>query len=325
MNYDNEQRLAMNQIREHDETDLELLEQIEKYIIEPRDVLYYLNAFGDLDLAVTIHPLPKDLPKAVLEQMGKYDVLNDWQGTVNEHECPVCHSTLYEFDWMYDYIVLNEYGENEGEEIWYLNDPAGFYWDTTGEHKLMCGGCANSRSAFSRDMDSHHGVKVYYGEEDEWFPFSLQGSVVRWDGEWYMDNQNVTDRNIPTADHEDYVGMSEVAEAFALGGDDSKRELMEKLGWTHMQPIDLDVEVSGIRRAKRYAKEVLEGWGSVTDATEKHPTHPDFDFTYIIEDGDRIYFPESEWNTVKHHWEDQVLFEANEVEALKEHRASVDA
>jgi len=96
-------------LKEHDEADWSGIDGNE--VIEPRDVLYYLDAFGDLSLAINCQGLPKDLPSRVIREINQYDVLNDWCGGINEVECPVCNVEFYEFDWKHDYIYVSEYGD----------------------------------------------------------------------------------------------------------------------------------------------------------------------------------------------------------------------
>lgn len=309
---------ALDILRNHDETDSnEVNDLIERgEIIEAADVLYWMDAFGDLQLAVQAQPLPKDLPDGVVEEITNYDVLGGWRGGLNEVECPVCNTEIYEFDWEHDYIYFNRCGDNQ-RHVEYIDDPAGNYWDTTDEHHILCQQCNNSRDTFVRDIDGHLGVKVFYGDHDSWYPFSYNSGVVRWDGESIF-NEKCEEYNLRTADGEDFVRLREVAKAFA--GATSKSKLMEKLGWTSIGERDLDVKTPGIRRTYRYTREILEKWASVTDSTETEPTHPDFDFPYIIENGRRIYFPINDMQTVRHHLIDQVLFEAGAADQLREHR-----
>lgn len=288
MKYDKEQRLAMNQLR--DTVGDEQVEELANQIIEPRDVRYYLDAFGDFELAVKIHPLPKDLPEQTLKEMGNYDVLGGWEGDVLEIECPCCERTLYQFPFEYDYVTVDEYGDNWSEHLYHLTDPAGFYWDTTEDHNFLCSNCANDRLLFPHSMDSHRGVKIFYGEENEWYPFSHSNGVVRWDAKWYMDNQNVIEINLRN-DEEEIVGVDEVGAAFA-GRSSQRDEFIESMGWVEITSDDLTCTTNGVRKRRKYAKEVMKKWGAVTDSTEQYPTHPEWNFTYIIEDGERMYVPE---------------------------------
>ncbi len=314
MNYDNEQRLAMNQLR--DAVGDEAVDELADQIIEPRDVRYYLDAFGNFELAVNLQPLPKDLPEAVLKEIGEYDVLGGWNGTVNEEECPCCRREFYEFQFEHDYVTIDEYGENWNEHIHYTSSPDGFYWDTTGDHQFICSNCVNDRRLFPTSMDSHRGVKIFYGERDSWFPFSYSDGVVRWDGEWYMDNENVMDINLRDAEGE-IVGVDEVAIAFASGRSSTRNEFIESLGWVEITPNDLTCTTNGVRKRRKYAKEVLKIWGSVTDSTENRPTNPEWDFNYIIEDGERMYVPAENEEEVLALFNRTTVAQVNKTDSLK--------
>lgn len=315
MNFNDEQQATVEEIENHPEVDTDLLNDLRLYIIEPEDVLYYLNAFGDVEMAVRLQPLPKDLPDAVLKKMAEYDVLSEWQGEVVESECPCCGRELFEFDWKYDWLIIDEYGRNQGQDIWFLNDPAGIYWDTRDEHHVLCSGCANDRGNFSYDMDSHEGFKVHYGESDEWYPFSYENGVVRRDAEWYMDNKNVVPKNLRDAKGE-HVHLRELEKAVASPDWRDLDSFMEELGYTEIIPSQVNVGHNGVRKTEKYAKSVFEKWASVTDSTEKYPTHPDFHFTYMIEDGNHLFIPEEEHDFVMRTLEEATLAEVNQIDSL---------
>ena len=100
---------AMDRLENHNEADEETLKELrrEGRIINPVDVLYYLDAFGDIHTAVNLQPLPKDLPDRVLKKIDEWDVLEGWNGDVKTHECPTCTRTLYEFDFRYNYYYID--------------------------------------------------------------------------------------------------------------------------------------------------------------------------------------------------------------------------
>lgn len=324
MNYSElSRREAHNLLLTHDEADRDEVGKMDERgeIIEPVDVLYYLDAYGDLSLAINCQGLPKDLPDRVVEEINEYDVHGGWHGKVQEIECAVCHDDLYEFDFRQGPVTIDKLGNDKTSRLKYVNDPAGYFWDTSGEHSIMCYHCRDLIENFSHDMDEHYGVKIFHGDRDSWYPFSYSGTVVRWDGEWYMGNKNCEDINLRTADGEDFIRTREVAKAFASPDSDDLNDLIVQLGWTEVVPRDIQLKTPGVVRTYKYAEEIIEGWASI-EATQTEVTHPDFNFPYIIEDGKHLFFPEDKWDTVMYHLKDQILFNSGATEKLREHRDS---
>lgn len=318
MNYDELTRdEATNRLREHDEADWSD-DRLWDEVIEPRDVLYYLDAFGDLSLAINCQGLPKDLPDKVVKEINEYDVFNGWNGSIEEHECPICDRTLYEFDFKAIYPTIDEWGDNH-DYVEYLSDPAGYYWDSTGEHKMMCQACRESREFSRMRPEPTRGeVRVFYGETDEFSRFSHTSGVVRWDFEWDMDNEKATDLyNLHTKNDNELIRGQDIAAAFAEGHS-SRNAMMGRLGFERVHVKELEHSVKGMRKFWRYAHEILTGWATLNGSDE--PTHPDLPFTYLIEGQYQAWVPEKCVEKFKAELVWQSLREANDYDAAGEWR-----
>lgn len=324
MNYDElSQEDAMDLIRD---TEGDLDERLEREIIEPRDVLYYLDAFGDLSLAINCQGLPKDLPDDVIEAIDEYDVFNDWQGSIGESLCPICGREFYEFDFDTIYPTIDEYGDNH-DYIEHISDKAGNYWNAAGDEHLMCQSCREPPN-FSR-MDPKptvREVRVFYGESDEFSRFSHQSGVIRWDFWWDMDYGKSTDLfNLRAKDNGELISGHEIAKSFAEGHS-NRNAMMERLGFQRIHVKEIDQLVMGVRRFWRYAKEVLEGWATLDSKTmTEEPTHPDLDFTYLIEGQYQAWVPEEYFEKFKAELVWQSLREASDYEKAEAHRVEYDS
>jgi hypothetical protein len=311
---------ATRRLREHDEADWSD-DRLWDEVIEPRDVLYWLDAFGDQSLAINCQPLPKDLPDDVVKEINEYDVLNDWQGEVRETSCPVCQTEFYEFDWKYDCLHISEYGDVH-EYVEFISNPAGYYWDSTGEHHLMCQSCREPpKFSRMRPKPTSNEVRVFYGESDEFSRFSHTSGVVRWDFEWDMDYGKSTDLfNLRAKDDGELISGSQIAAAFA-GGHSSRDAMMGRLGFKRIHVKEIDQSVKGIRRFWRYAKEVLESWATLDSKTmTEEPTHPDLNFTYIIEGEYQAWVPEEHAEKFEAELVYQSLKKANDYDRATQYR-----
>jgi len=311
---------AAEQLRNHDEADWSGRDGNE--VIEPRDVLYWLDAFGDLDLAINCQGLPKDLPDDVVRKINNWDVLNGWTGKVDKTSCPVCECLLYDFDFKHDHVLVDKWGGHE-QYPEYVSDPAGYYWDTTGDHYVMCQRCRDPPN-FSRmaPEPTRREVRVFYGESDEYSRFTHDSGVVRWDFEWDMDDDKAIDLyNLRERDDGELISGRQIAAAFASGSSD-RNAMMGRLGFERIHVKEIDQSVKGMRRFWRYAKDVLSGWAEINHGNE--PTHPDLPFTYIIEGQHQAWVASehAEKFTAELVW--QSLREASDYDAAEEWREKHD-
>jgi len=323
MNYD---RLTMEEaldiLRKHDEADWSN-DRLWDEVIEPSDVLYWLDAFGDQSLAINCQGLPKDLPDDVVRKVDEYDVLNDWLGKVSETECPICETVFYEFDWKYDYLYVSEHGDNRNY-VEYVTDPAGYFWDTSGEHRIMCQSCTQSRGFPQSWIEpSRNSVRVFYGERDKFSRFSHSSGVIRWDFMWDEDHDTSTDLyNLRAKDNDELVKGREIAASFAESNA-NRDAMMARLGFKRLYVKKIDQSVKGRRKFWRYAKETLVKWATLdSESMVNEPTHPDLDFTYIIEGEYQAWIPEEHFDKFEAELVWQSLVDACDFESADEYRKS---
>lgn len=295
---------ALDRIVNHH--DLNAANFTKKEIISPQDVLYWLDAFGDFSMAINLQPLPKDLPDKVYEQINKYDVLNDWLGTINEWECPLTGRGMYEFDWKHDWIYIDEYGDHHNY-IEFLGDPGGHYWqaDPDGVDKMVEPWM--SRSFHS--LQSKYNVRVYFGETNEVSGFTLAETVVRWDMEHYE-----TSRTQWTDLWSEEWDPEELARAFALN---NTREFFNE-DWYEITPSEYDT--SGNWRARHKRDDILEEWQRSGETDPTDPTRPDIDFTYIMKDGRSVWVPFGKQDEFIREVNDQIYFRTGQTQKLQDLR-----
>lgn len=311
---------AEKRLREHSEADWSD-ERLWNEVIEPSDVLYWLDAFGDQSLAINCQGLPKDLPRDVVKAIDEYDVFNDWTGIIDESNCPVCDRHFYEFDFDAIYPTIDKYGDNH-EYIEHISDPAGYYWNAVGDEHLMCQHCRNTPNFSRMEPEPTSGeVRIFYGESDEFSRFSHQSGVVRWDFEWDMDYDKSTDLyNLRERDDGELISGSQIAASFAEGHS-SRDAMMARLGFERIHVKEIDQPVKGIRRFWRHAKEVLSGWATLDSETmSNEPTHPDLDFTYIIEGEYQAWVASENMEKFKAELVWQTLREASDYDRAEEWR-----
>jgi hypothetical protein len=209
-------------------------------IVSAPDVLYYADAYGDLDDAVQLQAWDKSLPERV--HRGLLDSGLDIMEAVNCHNleaerCPCCDEDIYEFEIREPGGHISRHHISDmgdiGDYITYVSDPGGRIWNPSPESDhapCLCPACSMDIGREFRNR----GVYVHYGEEDEMSAFSVSGNLVRWD---FMsrigcrNNANWTDLyGVPG-------GGKTIAEAFATG---NKTEYFEKVGWSKITPNDVD-------------------------------------------------------------------------------------
>jgi hypothetical protein len=316
MNYETmSEAEAIDRLENHDEA--EWSQRLWDEVIEPRDVLYYLDAFGDLSLAINCQGLPKDLPDRVIEGINEWDVFNDWQGAIEETSCPICEREFYVFDWKYDYFYIDEYGNNH-EFLHYLNDVGGYYWDVNQEHDVMCEHCGSDRKLQHRAEPTSSDVRVFFGESDTFSCFTHQSGVINWIVD-YLDNDGATDLYNLRCDDGDLVKGHEIAASFAKGSTE-RDEMMKKCGYSRLHVRELDIYTPKVMMFWRCAKEVLSGWALIESGfSDTEPTHPDINFTYIIEGQYAAWVPDEYMDEFKNLLIYQTLRKANDYDQAEEY------
>lgn len=315
---------ATNRLREHNEADWSD-DRLWDEVIEPADVLYYLDAFGDQSLAINCQGLPKDLPDRVVEAVDEYDVFNDWSGTITETTCPLCDRTLYDFNFNSIEVIIDEWGGHH-DFFEFLDDHSGYYWNAAGDEPFMCQSCKESPEFHGYEPEtSSNSVRVFCGEADKFSRFSHSNGVIRWDFQWDIDYDKSTDLyNFTTRNEDGLVAGYQVAASFAKGTTERNAQ-MNQLGFKRIHVKEIEKSVSGTRKFWRYAKEILEEWAKLDSKTmANEPTHPDLDFTYIIEGQYQAWVPEEHYEKFKAELVWQALRNASKHEEAKQYRNEHD-
>lgn len=279
-NYDEmSQSEAINQLVEDFSQSKVEVWQDTNYIIDATDVLYYADAYGDLEDAVKLQGFDKTLPTAA--HKGLLDSGLDLFEAVNCHDmdterCPSCDSEMWEFEihepggntsrhWVDEYGNLDRHNE-------FISDPAGHIWNAAREDDhapLLCTPCS-----MHTGEDFRNGlIAVHYGETDEISAFSMAGNLVRWD---FVSRVGFR----TNADWTDLWGLpidgQELATAFAKN---QEHRSFEEVGWASIDKGDIEEQVEHHRsyKTRRVYKNVITEWA------EGSETHPDLDFTYLID------------------------------------------
>ena len=254
------------------------------HIISAPDVLYYADAFGDLEDAILLQGWDKTLPdrvhKGLLESGADIFEATECHD-IEAETCPSCGSDMFRFELPggsnYTHTEwVDEWGNVTDDVVEYVDDVAGHIWnaDREDDHTpILCGACSmDSHYDFPRrDYDSGS-VRIHYGETDEVSGFSVSGNLVRWDFLGYFGDHMTDLFDLPDGEHGLPVALV-------------KRELPEWLeanDWTEIaQQTALD-EVSKRSALKRRGfreqyRRIAEEWA------ESRETHPDLDFTYVID------------------------------------------
>jgi hypothetical protein len=254
-------------------------------IISAPDVLYYADAYGDLEDAILLQSWDKTLPVRV--HKGLLDSGLDIFEAVNNHDlekerCPCCDSDMYRFEMPVgnytNYEWVDEWGNVTDEWIEYVSDVDSHIWNANPEPDhapILCPACSmDSHYDFPRTASSSGSVRIHYGETDEISGFSISGNLVRWDFEGYF-GDGMTDLWGLPGGHEEGL-----AKALASGGDYSLSDWLDEHGWTEIAQATVKEAIPpGGRtyKAKKEYRRLAEEWA------EGFETHPDLDFTYVID------------------------------------------
>lgn len=248
------------------------------------DVLYYADAFGDLEHAILLQAFDKSLPTQVYESLLEtgwdlFEAVNC--ADLETFRCPGCDTEMWEIeiDEGHSYTSrewIDEYG-NTSEFVEFVDDPAGRIWnaDREADHSpALCWCCSNDvHYDFPRRISDSGSVVVHYGETDEVSAFAVWNGLVRWEEDRF-DSWNAGNwadlLNVP-GDTED------MAHAFATS---SPAEFMQSVGYVKLHESDVLDALPIRRRTHRYRSEyraIVAGWA------EGQETNPALGFTYIID------------------------------------------
>lgn len=303
---------ALDILEEHDEAPPREEGTLWDYIEEPAEVLRWLDADGDFELAVMVQGLPPETPIEVARGLKE---ANHDQGldllehlvdlpAVEEHTCAGCGSELFEFEhnpmdssWS-DSFWISEYGDYIYDEMEFLSDPAAPpYWqaDEDGPH-LACDVCHIDGIV----EDRYHGPAAFSGERafriydgqtglmSQYTTGGQCGTVVRDD--WYWDSM-ADDDWVPAGEI-----LPEPAEVIfrARDVDHDLDDVLGHHGWTPFTADDIieystrddAPEHAGLNdsyRGKKNLKEIITDWSNADEP------HPSFDFPYAIDKGSEVW------------------------------------
>ena len=253
------------------------------HIISPTDVLYFADAYGDLEDAILLQSWDKSLPSRA--HKGLLDSGMDIYEAVNNHDlekqrCPCCDADMWEFeiyhgDGFTQTEWVDEWGNVSDDWIEFVSDVDGHYWNADPENDhapVVCPACSHDMGRDFPIKPDHSGsVRVHYGETDEISGFAVKGNLVRWDFEMFYDD-NMTDLWGLPGGHENGL-----AKALAS---DSLVEWLNDNDWTEIAlKTAKDASRPGIstRTFHREYKRIASEWA------QSNETHPDIDFTYVID------------------------------------------
>lgn len=252
------------------------------HIISYTDVLYYADAYGDLEDAILLQGWDKSLPTTAHKGLlnSGYDIYE----AVNCHNmetqrCPSCGSDMWAFELPggSNYTVteyVDEHGNVTDEFVEYVSSPDGYIWNADPEEDhapVLCAACSmDSHYDFPRNADESGSVRVHYGETDEISGFSVAGNLVRFDHEWHIDAGMIDLWGLPG----DYEGLP-----VALAGN-SLPEWLDENGWTEIAQKTAKDAANPHIRTRTFDREYRRIASEWADSDE---THPDLDFTYVID------------------------------------------
>jgi len=247
------------------------------------DVLYFSDAYGDLEDALLLQAFDKTVPDGVHKGLieSGWDIFEAVNcNDLDKKLCAGCDTEMYEIEinegdghtsrrWM------DEYGNAEGDFLEYVDDEAGHIWNADREDchaPVLCTACSHDISWDFPDRLHHNGsVVVHYGETDEVSAFGVWNGLVRWDFWSRYGEGNWTDLFWVPGDSED------LAHSFATK---NVVEYMDSIGWSEISESQaMDALPAGVRglKAKKQYRRLAEEW------SEAEETNPDVRFTYLID------------------------------------------
>ena len=251
------------------------------HIISPTDVLYYADAYGDLDNAILLQAFDKTLPERV--HKGLLETGWDIFEAVNCNDldkklCPGCDTEMWDIEIQEgqgytSHNWLDEYGNTLDFEE-FVENVDGRFWSADwqeGDSPVLCYACAcDIHYDFPRNLSDNGSVVVHYGETDEVSAFAVWNGLVRWDFEAYWSDGWTDLWGLPG-------DATDVPAAFATRNVVSH---FEGIGWGEIaESTAMDALPAGSRglRAKKQYRRLATEWSDGEEA------HPDLGFTYIID------------------------------------------
>lgn len=333
-------------LRQHDEVDADAFAELEQYIEDPANVLYWLDADGDFEQAVRIQGLPMETPMKVARGLNDtdYDFLAHTVATaeVDDRTCAGCGSTLYEFEfnatgssWS-DSFWISEWGDHMYQEMEFLSDPAAPpYWQADPDGPMIaCRGChidgIVDRHRYGGGMlrkdTGEYALRGFDGATDRLTQYTVGGdcgTVVRDDWYWFsMD------------DREDiWQPLGEVfpfdEREFLLDYTRGRGDTKERLAEYDYVIVDVDDVVSFSQqpampdtvtlRSGGYGSTdtkaltgILEGWANATEP------HPDLPFRHLIDKGSDVFVHEDNADEVRLELLTQTLRERKRTKGRKD-------
>ena len=261
--------------------DVELWED-RNHIISYTDVLYYADAYGDLEDAILLQGWDKSLPETA--HRGLLDSGLDIYEGVNCHNmeterCPSCGSDMWRFEiWCGDGHTQTEWVDEHGNvtDDWveFVSEPDGYIWNAAPEDDhapILCAACSmDSHYDFPRQADESGSVRVHFGETNEISGFSVAGNLVRFDHEWNIDAGMTDLWGLPG----DYEGLP-----VALA-ENSLHEWLDEHDWTEIAQKEVKDTANPYISTRTFYREYRRIASEWADSDE---THPDLDFTYVID------------------------------------------
>mgnify|MGYP006926865901 FL=1 len=169
------------------------IENIQHQIKSASDVLYYKDAYGDLEDAILLQGWDKSLPQRVhrglLESgMDIYEAVNTHD--LDELDCPMCGCDMWRFE-----IPAMEYTESEwinehgdvSKHPTFVSTKSGHVWNGD-EHEdhasVLCASCNHNRGRkFQNNYRIKSGYQIYVGETNSICTFSACDNLIRWDSD----------------------------------------------------------------------------------------------------------------------------------------------
>jgi hypothetical protein len=251
-------------------------------IISASDVLWYLDEYESVTLedAIALQGWDKRLGRRIhngllnsgadiQEATECYDIADDAE------RCPGCGTEMYRFELpsvglhMTETEYVDEYGELSGEDIKFVEQPSGMYWnaDKQDDHAPHLCNCCSVDMFRQIDRRTQSTVSIFYGETDEYTKFSIEDNIVMW--HMYYDH-DMTDLYLLPGDHNDFP------KAMARN---NLTEFLDEHDWVEVSwsVYKEECEFSRLYNTRRDYRKVAKEWASINES------HPDIDFTYIVD------------------------------------------
>lgn len=262
---------------------------------EKGDVLYYADAYGDLEMAFVLQRFDKTLPEAVHKALYReyreagWDVL-EMRDTmdIEASECPICTTELYHFGGQVgsEFGTMNEYGDVI--RIEHIGDEAGWHWYPQAEEtddRFMCEHC---RDSFGYLEDNSNSVRLHLPKESDYnygaeiTGFTTCNGVIRFD-DYYQENRSLW---VPLCDVSNSLDMVEFAEAKATNRGQYRAHLDDN-NWKAISYEELSQGTDPFTAETRFRnafEEIVAEW---QDSYYEIPT--DIEYPYLMIDGKRLF------------------------------------